>query len=404
MNRFVSQRAKYLKRSAIRELLKLTEEPGIISFAGGLPDPETFPNEKLADIAFRLLREKSSRVLQYGTTEGSNTLRNACVLWLASQGIHITRDQILITASSQQGLDLLSKAFLDPDDVVFVDLPTYIGALQAFGLFQAHIVGIPMEKDGMNLTILESRIVEAKRSGKRTKGIYVVPDFQNPSGITMSLEKRTQLLEIARTHDLLVFEDNPYGELRFTGESIPSIRSFDVDGRVIMLLSFSKILAAGLRLGILIADGELMETLVRVKQPTDLCTSRYIQHLAAGYLNSGEMDGHLSLIRRCYGEKCEAMVAALKAHMPKSRDIKWTEPEGGLFLFLTLPERIDAEAMLERAVARKVAYVPGYFFYPDGSGRNTARLSFSVNTLEEIHEGIGRLAEVVEAEIANQKL
>jgi len=399
MKRFVSQRARETERSAIRELLKLTERPDIISFAGGLPDPETFPNEQLADIASRLLREESSRVLQYGTTEGSNTFRNTCVSWLASQGIQVTRDQILVTTSSQQGLDLLAKAFLDPGDIIFADSPTYIGALQAFRLFQAHIVGIPMDRDGMNLISLNAAIVEAKRSGKRMKGVYVVPNFQNPSGITMSLEKREQLLEIAKAHDLLVFEDNPYGELRFKGEPIPSIRSFDVDGRVVMLITFSKTLAAGLRLGILIADGQLMETLIRVKQPTDLCTSRLIQHMAARYLDSGAMTDHLKRIRRRYGEKCEAMIAALTKYMPKGKGIKWTEPEGGLFLLLTLQERIDTETMLPRAIERKVAYVPGTFFYSDGSGKNTIRLSFSVADLPKIDEGIRRLAQVIEEEM-----
>jgi len=379
----------------------LTERSDIISFAGGLPDPETFPSEDLADIAYHLIREKPSTVLQYGTTEGSNTFRNTCVSWLASQGIQVIRDQVLVTASSQQGLDLIAKAFIDPGDTIYVDLPTYIGTLQAFRLFQSRIIGIPMGKDGMDLTALEAAIVESKRLGKHSKGIYVIPNFQNPSGITMSLEKRKQLLEIAKAHDLLIFEDNPYGELRFTDKPIPSIRSFDTDGRVVMLITFSKILAAGLRLGILIADNELMETLVRVKQPTDLCTSRLIQHIAARYIDSGRMEDHLTLIRRCYGEKCEAMIAALKVYMPQNKGIKWTEPEGGLFLLLTLPKGIDTETMLERAVTKKVAYVPGHFFYPGGSGRNTMRLSFSVNTLEKIDEGIRRLAQVIEEEIAS---
>jgi len=404
MKQHFSSRVAGAKRSAIRELLKLTEKPDIISFGGGLPAPETFPNEKLAEIASDLLRNHHRNVLQYGLTEGSKTLRKAMADWLRPQGVEAEIEELLVTTASQQGLDLLCKAFFDPGDVVFCGLPTYLGAVQAFSLFQVDKVGIPLDDDGMNLDVLEERIAEAKAAGKRMKGIYVIPDFQNPSGITMSLDKRKRLLEIARREDLLVFEDDPYGKLRFAGAPIPSICSLDTEGRVILLLTFSKTLSSGLRLAVMLARGELMDALVRAKQPTDLCTSKLTQHMAARYMNEYGLDRHLEEIRPIYRRKCEAMLAALEKHMPADEGISWTKPQGGLFVWMRLPEGIDAEAMLETAIEHKVAYVPGAAAFVDGGGQNTIRLAFSLATPEKIEEGIQRLAAVVEETIAARKV
>jgi 2-aminoadipate transaminase len=403
MKRHFSQRVAGTKRSAIRELLKLTERPEIISFAGGLPDPETFPAAELAEIAADELRKNSRNVLQYSTTEGSRMFRRAMIDWLEPQGLSLSLGQILTTSSSQQGLDLLAKTFIDPGDVVFCGLPTYLGAIQAFSLLQAEKKGIPLEEDGMNLDILQEEIEEAKASGKVLKAIYVIPDFQNPTGITMSLEKRKRLLEIACREDLLVFEDNPYGQLRFSGKPLPFIRSFDKDGRVIMLITMSKILSAGMRLAVIIANEDLMEMIVRVKQATDLCTSKLIQHLAARYFLDYDMNAHLSVLRERYRSKCKAMLAALEKYMPAEVGIHWTRPNGGLFLWLTLPPEIDTEEMLARAIENKVAYVIGKAFYVDGSGKSTMRLSFSVNKEEEIDEGIRRLSYVVKQELTARK-
>mgnify|MGYP001766094635 CR=1 FL=1 len=236
------------------------------------------------------------------------------------------------------------------------------------------------------------------------KGIYTIPDFQNPTGITMSLEKRRQLLEVARAYDLLIFEDNPYGHLRFAGEPLPSIFSMDEEGRTIMLLTFSKVLSAGLRLAVMVARGDLMEVLVRVKQPTDLCTSKLTQMLAARYMQKVGLDRHLADIRPIYREKKEAMIAALEKHMPDEEGLRWTNPDGGLFIWVWLPEGIDAEEMLPRAIANKVAYVPGASSYVDGDGHNTMRLSFSSCTLDQIDEAIRRLAHVVTETIAARKV
>ncbi len=399
-----ARRALAVKRSAIRELLKLTEKPDIISFAGGLPDPETFPREELARIAADELRGNYRNVLQYGLTEGSLTFRQALLPWLRTQGLHLELGQLLVTTASQQGLDLLGKAFIDPGDVVFCDLPTYLGAIQAFSLFQADKVGVPLLEDGMDVDVLEERIREAKRAKKTLKAIYVIPDFQNPTGITTSWEKRKRLLEIARREDLLIFEDNPYGELRFAGEPIPSIRSMDTEGRVIMLVTLSKVLSAGLRLAVLIADGELMEVLVRMKQATDLCTSKLTQHLAARYFNECSIEDHLKELRVVYRGKRDAMVAALERYMPTDEGIIWTHPDGGLFLWVSLPEELDTDEMFPHTLEHKVAYVPGKAFFVDGTGHNTMRLSFSVSTEAEIDEGIRRLSAVVREELAAKRV
>jgi len=399
MKHHFSSRVAGAKRSAIRELLKLTEQPDIISFGGGLPAPETFPHEEMAEIAAELIRTNYQNVLQYGLTEGSKTLRQAVCDWLRPQGLQVTIDELLVTTASQQALDLLCKAFIDPGDVVFCGLPTYLGAVQAFSLFQTGMIGVPLEDDGMNLDELERRIEKARDAGKTLKAVYVIPDFQNPSGITMSLAKRKRLLEIARREDLVIFEDNPYGHLRFAGEPIPSICSMDEEGRVILLLTFSKTLCAGLRLAVMLARGDLMDALVRAKQATDLCTSKLTQHLAAQYMLRYGLEKHLAEIRPIYKVKRDAMIAALERYMPKDAGIRWTEPEGGLFVWVRLPEGIDATEMLPDAIAHKVAYVPGASSYVDGDGQNTMRLSFSLATPDVIDEGIRRLAGVVKATI-----
>jgi len=404
MKHHFSRRVAGAKRSAIRELLKLTEQPDIISFGGGLPAPETFPHEEMAEIAADMIRNNYSNVLQYGLTEGSKTLRQAVCDWLTPQGIEVTIHELLVTTASQQALDLLCKAFIDPGDVIFCGLPTYLGAVQAFTLFQVDKIGVPLEDDGMDLDELERRIERAKAEGKTLKAVYVIPDFQNPSGITMSLEKRKRLLEIAQREDLLIFEDNPYGHLRFAGEPVPSICSLDKEGRVILLLTFSKTLCAGLRLAVMLARGDLMDALVRAKQATDLCTSKLTQHLAAQYMIRYGLEKHLKEIRPIYRKKRDAMIAALERYMPEDEGIRWTEPEGGLFVWMRLPEGIDATDLLKDAIEHKVAYVPGTSAYVDGGGRNTLRLAFSLATPEVIDEGIRRLAEVVKTAIEAKRV
>jgi len=399
MSSLFAQRVSKARRSVLRELLKLTERPEIISFAGGLPDPETFPREELAQLAADEIMNNYEKSLQYTTTEGKRPLRAALIDWFAEDGLRYDMDQVIITSASQQGLDLVAKTFIDPGDAVFVSLPTYLGAIQAFRAMEAELVGVPLLEDGMDLDLLEEAIARAKRQGHRPKFVYVVPDFQNPSGITWSLEKRKRLLEIASRQGLLVIEDMPYRKLRFSGEPVPPLAALDEE-RVVVLFTFSKVLAAGLRLGALAGPKELVEKVVTMKQATDLCTSSLIQRIAARFMLEHDLSAHVRRLCEHYRLKRDAMLQALERYMPKAEGISWTRPEGGLFLWLRLPEQVDTERMLPRALEHKVAYVIGAPFFVDGSGRNTMRLSFSKASLQEIEEGIRRLGKVVEEELA----
>jgi len=392
-----AERTKGARRSAIRELLKYTEQPEVISFAGGLPDPATFPLDFLAKVAQEEILHNAVKSLQYTTTEGKRPLREALARWLGEEGIHTTMDRIVITNGSQQGLDLLGRAFLDEGDAVFVSLPTYLGALQAFQGYRPTIVGVPLENDGMDLESLRKAIRKARQSGHEPKLIYVVPDFQNPTGITWSKEKRVELLKIAKKEDLLIVEDIPYRWLRYKGEHIPTIASLDEEGRVIVLLTFSKILAAGLRVGALVGPEEVVNMVVTLKQGADLCGPSLTQRLVVRFLTEYDVHAHIARLCQHYKAKLETMLQALSQHMPE--EAEWTKPEGGLFVWVKLPERVDTAKMLERALAHKVAYVPGQPFFADGSGQNTMRLSFALATLEELEEGIRRLGAVGKEEI-----
>lgn len=397
-----AERARGVKRSAIRELLKYTEQPEVISFAGGLPDPATFPREFLAKVAQEEILHNALKSLQYTTTEGKRPLREALAEWLGKEGIKTTMDQIVITNGSQQGLDLLGRAFLDEGDAVFVSLPTYLGALQAFRLSRPTVVGIPLEEDGMDLDFLRRAIRETRSAGHDPKLIYVVPDFQNPTGVTWSKEKREEVLRIAEEEDLLIVEDIPYRWLRYRGEPIPPIAALDEQERVIVLLTFSKILAPGLRVGALIGPQEVVNTVVTLKQGADLCGPSLTQRLAVRFLTDYNLEEHLAHLCQHYRRKMEAMLAALAQHMPE--ESQWTKPAGGLFVWVKLPAGVDTTKMLERALAHKVAYVPGQPFFADGSGQNTMRLSFALATFEQIEEGMKRLGGVVKEEIATLPL
>lgn len=398
MERFFSQRARSIRRSVIRELLKFTQQPDVISFAGGTPDPETFPRVELARIAFQEIQENYTYSLQYSTTEGNVELRRAFLEFLRKDGIKAELEEIVITTASQQGLDLVAKTFLDPGDVVYIELPSYLGAIQAFRAFEAELVGITLEEDGMDLERLREQIQKGRAQGKNPKLIYVIPDFQNPAGICWSEEKRAELLKIAKEEDLLVVEDAPYRALRFAGEEVPSLKAMDREGRVVFLFTLSKILAPGLRLAALVGAEEIVNKVVAVKQATDLCTPALTQALALRFLREHDFEAHIERLRSCYREKRNAMIAALERYMPEG--VLWTRPEGGLFLWVTLPPGLDTEKMLPKALERKVAYVSGSPFFVDGTGHNTMRLSFAIATLEQIDEGIRRLAEVIKEELA----
>jgi 2-aminoadipate transaminase len=389
-----SASARAMTRSLIREMLKLTRRPGIISFAGGLPDPATFPVDELKTITAELLDRQAHLVLQYGPTEGDGRLRDALVQWMAKDGIHATPEQVLITLGSQQGLDLVGRVFLDPGDVVVVELPSYMAALQVFRSYRAEMIGVPLDDDGMRVDALEQTLTDLSGSGRRPKFLYVVPDFQNPSGLTLSRDRRLRVLELARKHRLLVVEDNPYRELRFEGTAPPPLAALDRDGMVIYLSTFSKTLCPGLRIAWMVASDEIIRQCVTAKQSMDLCCPALTQAMAAEFCASGHIYSRVPQIVHLYRRKRDVILAALAREMPDG--VTWSRPQGGLFLWVKLPTEMDTEALLPAAIEEeRVAYVPGVGFHADGSGRNTLRLNFSFPSEADIEEGIRRLARLV---------
>ena len=392
-----AHRTQRMGSSAIRELLKLTERPDIISFGGGLPAPEIFPVEEFAAACERVLLLYGAQALQYSTTEGYLPLREQIARHTARYGIEVTPDNILITSGSQQALDLLGKIFINRGDHVLVESPTYLGALQAWNAYGAQYVSVPIDKQGMNTDYLD----EALRIGP--KFIYVLPNFQNPSGVTLSLERRQLVVELADRYGVPIIEDDPYGQLRFEGEHLPSVVSLDdryrnshgacYHGNVIYISTFSKILSPGLRLAWVIAPAEVIRKLVQAKQGTDLHTATFNQLVAHEVSRGGFLDQHIHLIRKTYKDRRDVMLAAMDRYFPP--EVDWTQPAGGLFLWGTMPEYLDAADVLKLAVERKVAFVPGEPFHANGGGHNTMRLNFSNASPEMIMEGIHRLGDVL---------
>jgi len=394
LSAFYSKNAQNMKRSEIRELLKVTRQPDIISFAGGLPASETFPVKELEQISSQLLREKGATALQYGPTEGETALREELAKWLSHEKASLKPENILITTGSQQGLDIVSKVFLDPKDIVVLELPTYIGALQAFTAHRARMIGVPQDNHGMRTEPLEKLLAKLARKNKKPKFIYVVPDFQNPSGVTMSLERRKAILELAYKYEIPIVEDSPYRDLRFAGQAIPAIYSLDTEKQVIVLGTFSKLLCPGLRIAWIIAPVEWMDKMIVSKQGMDLCSPSFTQLIVAEYLRRGLLQAQIERIRKLYARKREAMLAALSRYMPKA--VKWTQPEGGLFLWVKLPKKMSATDLFPKAIENKVAYVVGSAFHCNGKGHNTMRINFSYPSEQQIDEGIKRLAKMIQ--------
>ena len=401
LTEFYSASARVMSRSLIRELLKLTRRGGIISFAGGLPDPSTFPVAELKTITTQVLEREPHLALQYGPTEGDARLRDELVRWMAKDGIRVTRDQVLITIGSQQGLDIVGRVFLDPGDVVIVERPSYIAALQVFRMYRVEMIGVAQDDDGMRMDLLEETLAGLVEAGKRPKIIYVVPDFQNPSGVTMSEPRRRRLLALAREYRTLIVEDNPYRELRFEGESPPPVAALDEDGRVIYLSTFSKTLCPGMRIAWVAARDEFIQQFVTAKQGMDLCCPAFTQAIAAEFCASGAIYARVPMIAALYRRKRDVMLGALEREMPPG--VSWTHPHGGLFLWVRLPEGMDTEHLLRPAIEEEgVAYVVGSGFHADGGGKNTMRLNFSFPSEKEIEEGIRRLANLVKKRIPKE--
>ncbi|MDL2227712.1 PLP-dependent aminotransferase family protein [Odoribacter sp. OttesenSCG-928-L07] len=388
-----SNDAKRMARSAIRECLKLTQQPDIISFAGGLPSQTSFPYDDIRKIADEVILNDGAAALQYGTTEGDNLLRDELVKRYIEEGCNVTRDNFVITTASQQSLDLLGKIFINPGDIIICELPSYLGGLNAFKVYGAQFIGIKPDEFGMDAVELEKQIVELKKQGKSPKFIYLIPDFQNPAGITMPVSRRKEIIAIAQKYQILIVEDSPYREIRFEGEPQTMLYALDDQGLVITLGTFSKSFCPGFRLGWIIANADVLEKFVQAKQTADLCSSAYLQKIAGLYLHKGLFVKNIGKIVDEYRDKRDNILRCFEKYFPKG--VSWTHPEGGLFLLVTLPEHIDSDELFFKAIEKKVAFVQGYTFFCDGSGRNTMRLNFSYADKATAEEGVKRLAEAI---------
>jgi len=402
-----AQRTKVVKSSIIRELLKLTQRPEVISFAGGLPAPELFPIARFQEACQRVLADKGPSALQYGTTEGYTPLREMIAHNMSRYGIVAGAENVLITSGSQQALDLIGKLLVNPGDRLLVEAPTYLGALQAFDVYGAEYVSVPIDDDGLQTELLD----EALRSGP--KFMYVLPNFQNPGGVTLSEGRRHELVSLADKYGIPIIEDDPYGQLRYEGEHLPALVVVDREnlrrddgyrlGNVIYLSTFSKTLAPGLRLGWIVAPIEVIGKLVQLKQGADLHTSTFAQFVAYEVARDGFLDEHVRNIRQVYRQRGDAMLSALKEFFPP--EVTWTHPAGGLFLWVNLPEGMECQALFEIALRENVAFVPGDCFYAGGNeGRRHMRLNFSNAPPEQIREGIRRLSVAVRSQLKRPEL
>lgn len=388
--------AAELHSSAIRDLLRLIDQPAMISLAGGLPAPELFPAEEIAAASEHVLVEAPLAALQYGPTEGYAPLRSWVATRMAGLGLTVATDQVLITAGSQQGLDMLGRLLIDPGALVAVEEPTYLGALQAWQTNRPTYLSIPLDADGLDLATLETQLAQ----GARPRFLYIVSCFQNPTGVTLAAPRRQRLIELAARYQLPIVEDDPYGDLFYEGERTTPLAALDIAmhgelRHVVYLGTLSKLLAPGLRIGWLVAPRSIVERLGLVKQGLDLHTGSLAQAVAYYACRDGLLDRHIPRIRALYRERRDAMLAALETHMPPG--VQWTRPTGGMFLWMTLPEGQDAEVLLDQAIAANVAFVPGRSFHPGGGGANTLRLNFSHSNPTKISEGIQRLAKVITA-------
>lgn len=386
-----SERISSLKPSAIREILKMPNDPDLISFAAGNPAPDSFPVNAMSKIAATIFESRAAMALQYGVSEGYTPLRDITKKRMSEKyNILGENDDLIITSGGQQAIEMTAKIFLNEGDTVLCEDPSFVGALNAFRSYGANLVGIPMDDDGMNIDILEEKL----ESEKNVKIIYTIPTFQNPMGVTMSLPRRKRLLELAEKYDVMIIEDSPYFELRFRGENIPTIKSLDNDGRVIFSGSYSKILAPGIRIGFACASKEIISKLTVAKQVSDVHTNLFFQMLAAEYLDKFDVDAHIKKICDMYRVKAEKMIECMEREF--SPKVKFTRPDGGLFILCTLPDGLDGAELTARAKAKKVAIVPGCAFSTDESRVcPTFRLNFSLPSLENIEKGISRLAEVL---------
>jgi 2-aminoadipate transaminase len=392
-----AERTKVMKSSAMRDLMALTERDEVISLAGGLPDTSTFPAESYASLMSTVAAESCARALQYGPTEGLALVKRCIVDVMRAEGMEIAPEDLLVTTGGQQVIDLVCKTLLDPGDVVVCEAPTYPGAVPTFSAYQADVVQVTMDRDGMKIDELRDTLDGLERAGRRPKFIYTVPNFHNPAGVTLSVERRRELVRIAAERELLVLEDNPYGLLRYEGAPLPTLRSLD-DEFVIYASTFSKILSPGVRLGWTAAPAPVLQKMNIGKQASDLCSSSISQYFVSAYFDSGPWEDYVRSLIEIYRRRRDVMLDALAEHFP--REAEWTHPQGGLFIWATLPDYIDTTDLLARALEEHVAFVPGRAAFVDGRGGSAMRLNFSGVSEDEIREGVRRIGEVVREQVA----
>src|SRR3954447_9294289 len=391
-------RTRVMKSSVMRDMMAITERPDVISLAGGQPDTSTFPPESYAALMGRVADESTARALQYGPTEGMAAVKDCIVEVMATEDMRVDPADVLVTTGGQQVIDLMCKTFIDPGDVVVAEAPTYPGAVPSFGAYQADVVQIAMDADGMRIDELEAMLDRLEAEGRRPKFVYTVPTFQNPAGVTMSLERRRRLVNIAHERELLVLEDNPYSLLRYEGESVPSLYSLDGGVYVMYLGTFSKILSPGIRIGWVVAPPPVLEKINQGKQGTDLCSSTLSQMMVQAYFEEVRWSDYVDSLRQLYRKRRDTMLDALAEFFPPQAE--WTRPNGGLFIWATLPDFIDTTDLLARALRDNVAFVPGEQAYLDGRGRNAMRLNFSNQDEDSIREGIRRIGKVIQEQVA----
>ncbi|HEV7845123.1 MAG TPA: PLP-dependent aminotransferase family protein [Thermoleophilaceae bacterium] len=392
-----ASRTKVMKSSAMRDLMAVTTRPEVISLAGGLPDTSTFPPDTFAAVAQRIARESCAKALQYGPTEGLPETKACIAEVMAAEGMRVDHEDMLVTTGGQQVLDLVTKTLIDPGDVVVAEGPTYPGAVPVFSSYQADVVQVDMDADGMRVDQLEETLDRLERDGRRPKFIYTVPSFQNPAGVTMSAPRRHRLVEVAHERELLVLEDNPYGLLRYEGEAPSPLLALDGGVYVMYLGTFSKILSPGIRLGWVVAPPPVLEKINLGKQATDLCTSTLSQLMVQAYFAEGHWRDYVDSLTEIYRARRDTMLDALADHFPPQAE--WTRPSGGLFIWATLPDFIDTTDLLARALQQNVAFVPGEAAFLDGRGRNAMRLNFSGSGEDAIREGIRRIGEVITEQV-----
>jgi len=396
--RLFAARTRVMKSSAMRDLMAVTARPEVISLAGGLPDTSTFPPGTFAAMAGRVARESTARALQYGPTEGLEETKACIGQVMAAEGMLVGPEEMIVTTGGQQVIDLVTKTLIDPGDVVVAEAPTYPGAVPVFSSYQADVVQVEMDWEGMRVDLLEETLDRLDREGRRPKFVYTIPSFQNPAGVTMSLERRRRLVAIARERELLVLEDNPYGLLRYEGNALPTLRSLDGGVYVMYLGTFSKILSPGLRLGWVAAPPPVLEKINLGKQAADLCTSTLTQLLVKAYFEEHDWREYVGSLTEVYRTRRDTMLDALAEFFPP--EAEWTRPAGGLFIWVTLPDFIDTTDLLARALRDNVAFVPGEAAYLDGRGRSSMRLNFSASNEEAIREGVRRIGKVVAEQVA----